>query len=201
MKLTMGESKFGVPNGSYRARFIGVKEREPMPGSDYGPGLEWSFEVIDGPQAGRVTSRTTGTQPSTKNSCGRMLNGLAGGAVPAKGEVDLEQFVGRAYLIMVGPNQAGTGTRVETVMPVDVVTPAPAPTPPPAAPRPQRPAQAPRKVHVALSDDGDPQVFPGLAEAAHAILASGLHPDDVQVFVEGEAAWKSASEAGVKLPF
>src|SRR5689334_11169095 len=136
-KLRMQESQFGAPVGIYRAKFLGVESREHP---EYGPGLEWKFEVVDGPQTGKIIARTTSPTPSMKNSCGKLLNSLAGGTVQKDQEVDVDQFVGHVYQVMVERNSTGNGTRIGTVMPAGgpppVMPPAPAngnggPKPPP----------------------------------------------------------------------
>src|SRR6266536_832529 len=137
MKLTMTE--LGAPQGTYRAKFAGVQPREPMAGTDYGPGLEWRFEIVDGPHRGRVVARTTSPEPTLKNSCGRMLTGLAGGALRLGEEFDPAAYLGRLYVVTVEVNSTGSGTRVGTVVPVEAfgqAAPSGPITGPPAAPRP-----------------------------------------------------------------
>ena len=108
MKLVV--SSGGVPAGSYQAAF---KEAEAVD-NDYGPGLRWVFEVASGPYAGQKTSRITAQTPTPKNACGRILAGLLGKKLTADEEIDLSNFVGNTYLIVVAETQTGM-TRVETV--------------------------------------------------------------------------------------
>lgn len=142
MILTMKENKFGVPVGNYVCKFTGV-ETNTHP--EHGEGLEWQFEVVRGPHAGGKTSRTTGTVPSAKNACGRMLGGLTGGAISPGAEVNLAHFVGKKYLVMVENNSTNTGTRIGTVMPSPdedpVGAPASAPPPPPRRNAPPAPSK------------------------------------------------------------
>jgi hypothetical protein len=49
-----------------------------------------------------------------KNAAGKMLAGLMGKPLTAGEEVDLSQFVGKTYLVIVADTDGG-GTRVETV--------------------------------------------------------------------------------------
>ena len=59
----------GVPAGSYLANVTGV---EPV-NNEYGDGLRWQFQVVNGQHKGSKTSRTTQTKPSPKNGCGKVL--------------------------------------------------------------------------------------------------------------------------------
>jgi hypothetical protein len=115
MKLRFRESKYGVPAGIYKARFVNVKENQH---EEYGPGLEWQFEVIEGAFAGKLSSRTTAPEPTLKNSCGRMLQALSRGKYVPGQEVDIDPFVGQAFQIVVEQNSSGSGTRVGSVLPL-----------------------------------------------------------------------------------
>jgi hypothetical protein len=103
----------GPPTGSYAARFAGIEETTH---DEFGAGLRWKFEVTQGEQAGKVASRTTGLRPTAKNGCGKMLAGVLGRELRAGEQLDPHQFVGREYLIVVGPTENGS-TRVEAVVP------------------------------------------------------------------------------------
>jgi hypothetical protein len=103
-----------LPVGEYVARFIGCENSNH---SEYGDGVAWKFEITDGPCKGRQVSRVTSPEPTDKNACGRIIGGLAGGRIDRGAEIDVDQFIGREYLITVGENSTGTGTRVESVMP------------------------------------------------------------------------------------
>jgi hypothetical protein len=169
MKVKMkqaGEGKYGAPVGRYRAKFVGVEEREPMEGSDYGPGLEWSWEIlaaVDGSRehAGKIVSRTTALEPTNKNSCGRFLKAVTDQIIGINAEVDLSDYVGRLYRIEVEPNSTGKNTRVAEVPqllegdaaataphrpspPQPAATgPGPRPPAPPSPPSPPAPPQPP----------------------------------------------------------
>lgn len=137
MKLTMteGAEKYGAPPGLYRAKFLGAKaDTHP----EYGAGLKWEFEVVDGPSAGKVIGRTTSPAPTLKNGCGKMLQMLTGGTAALHQEFDLDQYVGRVFQVMVETNSTGTGTRVGSVMPTTGQ-----PAAQPAAPAANRPAPPP----------------------------------------------------------
>ena len=100
----------GVPAGSYWATFAGV---EPV-NNEFGDGLRWQFQVASGPHKGSKTSRTTQPKPSPKNGCGKVLMGLLGRSLNAGETFDVEQFVGKTYLIVVAQTENG-GSRVDSV--------------------------------------------------------------------------------------
>lgn len=108
MKLVL--SSGGVPPGSYLAKFIGT---EPSDGGQYGPGIKWSFEIVSGRYAGQKICRTTGLLPTLKNGCGKMLIGVSGKAIEGE-EIDLAQFIGRTYLIVLVQRPEG-GTSLDSV--------------------------------------------------------------------------------------
>jgi hypothetical protein len=208
MKLKMSESKFGAPVGTYQAEFVGAEAREPLEGSGYGPGLEWQFRVVDGLHAGKIISRTTSQEPTTKNSCGRILVQLTGAAVGVGSEVDLAAYVGRRYTVLVEPNRTGQGTRVGTVLPAPAEAPRPAlgdapgrnrppPPPPPVEPKagPSMFWYQPRK--------GEAPELGTETEVQTWIDANGLDPAKVALCAEGEGEWKPAAAFGftAKLPY
>jgi hypothetical protein len=103
----------GVPSGTYRAKFCGV---EPSQHAEYGPGVRFLFEVTDGPYAGQQTGRVTALKPTPGNNTGRMLAGIVGRPLRPDEEVDIDQYVGRPYLLTVEQTPGGA-TRVATVVP------------------------------------------------------------------------------------
>ena len=107
LTVTSGE---GVPAGSYLATFAGI---EPV-NNEFGDGLRWQFTVVAGPQKGCKASRTTQPKPSPKNGCGKVLTGLLGRQLNPGESLDVEQFVGQTYLIVVAQTESGS-TRVESV--------------------------------------------------------------------------------------
>jgi len=108
MKLVLANG--GLPAGSYVAKFLGVEASEP---NQYGAGLRWLFEVTAGPQAGTKISRTTGVKPTPKNQCGKLLIGVSGKSVLGE-EIDLTQYVGKNYIIVV-VNRPEGGTSLDSV--------------------------------------------------------------------------------------
>ena len=111
-KLTVKTA--GVPIGSYTCKFVGT---ESVDHAEYGDGLKWIFQVVEGSLSGKETYRTTKPDPTPKNSCGKFLAALAGEA-PSDGlDVDTDDYIGRRYMVMVGASQGGDSTRIETFVP------------------------------------------------------------------------------------
>lgn len=104
----------GPPAGNYKAKFVGV---EKTTHEEYGDGLRWSWEVIDGPQKGAIASRTTSPKPTTGNAAGKLLAAMTGATLAGGSKVSLADCVGKTFLIAVAPTKSG-GTRVETAMPL-----------------------------------------------------------------------------------
>ena len=111
-------SSGGVPVDNYTATFAGVEAQPANPEKGYAPGLRWKFTVEQGPFQGQTASRVTGASPSPKNGCGKILAGLLGRALKEGERIDITQYVGKRYLIVVAPAQGG-GTRVEAVVPAN----------------------------------------------------------------------------------
>ncbi|MBY0461006.1 MAG: hypothetical protein K2V38_27105 [Gemmataceae bacterium] len=108
MKLTL--SNGSVPPASYNAKFVGVESAEA---NQYGPGLRWVFEIVGGSHAGTRVSRMTGAMPTLKNACGKLLMSVSG--KNSVGEtIDLSQYAGKVYLIIVAPRPEG-GTSLDSV--------------------------------------------------------------------------------------
>lgn len=106
----------GVPVGNYSGSFAGVETTPANTEKGYPPGLRWKWVVGAGPCAGQSVSRVTGTAPSPKNSCGKILSGLLGRALKEGEAIDPDHYLGKQYLLVVAPGQGG-GTRVEAVLP------------------------------------------------------------------------------------
>ncbi len=104
----------GLPVGTYNAEFVGTEDQPANVDAGFGPGVRWKFKVLTGPQTGKICSRITGTMPTPKNACGRILAGLLGRALVDGEDIDLGRFVGVKVLAVVGQGQGGT--RVETVV-------------------------------------------------------------------------------------
>ncbi len=105
----------GVPAGSYLAKYTGVEAQPADPLRGMGEGLRWAFEITNGPNAGKKTSRITGIAPTPGNACGKVLSGLLGKPLATGDEIDLDALVGKSYLVVVGAGPNGGATRVESV--------------------------------------------------------------------------------------
>jgi hypothetical protein len=114
MSMKLKVSAGGVPAGAYSAKFLGFEAVPNDPTKGYGAGIRWQFEVVAGQHTGSKAGRITNATPTAKNACGKMLSGLTGKALKPGEEVDLGQFVGKVYLIVVQDSDGG-GSRVETV--------------------------------------------------------------------------------------
>jgi len=113
MKLVV--SSGGVPAGSYLTKFVGLESIT----NDFGPGLSWEWEVLNGPHAGQTVRRITTVTPTSKNACGKILSGVIGKSLAVGEELDLSKYVGKTYLVVVGETDRG-GSRVESVTPAPV---------------------------------------------------------------------------------
>lgn len=98
------------PAGIHRARFNGA---ENTTHAEYGDGLKFEFEVIDGEHKGMRACRYTSADPTPRNAAGRLMADLYG-AKPTNGlAVDLDQCIGKQYMIVVREGEGGR-TRVES---------------------------------------------------------------------------------------
>lgn len=105
----------GPPVGNYRATFEGV---EKTTHEEFGEGLRWSWKVIDGPQAGVIATRTTSPKPTTGNAAGKLIAAMTGVTLAGGQKASVRDCVGKVFLISVQATKSGTGTRVETAMPL-----------------------------------------------------------------------------------
>jgi hypothetical protein len=110
-------SSGGVPPGNYSASFVGVEVHPEDKAKGFGPGIRWRFVIDAGPHVNETASRITGSTPSAKNSCGKMLSGLIGRALREGEQIDPDTFRGKRYMLVVAAGQSG-GTRVEAIVPM-----------------------------------------------------------------------------------
>jgi hypothetical protein len=111
MKLKI--STGSVPPGLYAARLTSI---EPVTNEQYGPGIQFKFTVARGPFANQAVFRTTGCSPSPKNSLGKLLSGMLGRTLNVDEEIEVDDLVGRDFMVMVGVTETG-GSRVESASP------------------------------------------------------------------------------------
>jgi len=105
----------GPPAGNYRAEFLGC---ETTTHEEYGDGLRWKWKVVDGPQAGVFATRTTSPKPTTGNAAGKLIAAMTGATLAGGQKASVRDCVGKTFLIAVSPTKSGSGTRVETAMPL-----------------------------------------------------------------------------------
>lgn len=113
--FTFTVTSAGAPAGNYKATFEGV---EPVPANaekGFGAGVRFKWRVSDGPHAGQIASRVTGTAPTPANACGKMVAAVVGRQLTPGENLDLKAFVGKPYLIVVAAGPHG-GTRVESAV-------------------------------------------------------------------------------------
>jgi hypothetical protein len=105
----------GPPAGNYKATFVGVEQTTH---EEYGEGLRWSWKVVDGPQAGVIASRTTSPKPTTGNAAGRIIAAMTGTTLAGGQKASVRDCIGKPFLIQVAATKSGSGTRVETAIPL-----------------------------------------------------------------------------------
>lgn len=110
MQLVMGQNE--IPPGAYQTVFNGV---EQIKTDNYGDGLRWKFQIVDGEMSGAIASRVTSFSPTSKNACGRMLQSLTGKALTRGVAVDIDAYKGTRYTAVVSEGENG-GTRVEAIV-------------------------------------------------------------------------------------
>ena len=103
----------GPPVGNYRSKFLGMKKTEH---AEYGDGLNFCFEVLDGPHAGAIAARTASGKPTPGNGAGKLISQITGQPVLAGQKLNVAAFVGKTYLIIVELAKNGTSTRVSSVI-------------------------------------------------------------------------------------
>jgi hypothetical protein len=197
------ESKYDAPEGTYRVKFVGSRERrfgKPSKFGGDGPRLEWEFEVVVGPCRGKTLSKTTGTDPSSpKSGCFKMLKGLLGRAPEPAEDVDTDQFVGREYEIdwEKNPESPDGNMHIARLKPVGA---APASPPRPALPpvrveTPPGPPPRPAKVEKWYVDGCGEQLF-DRDELQKWLDDNHRDPALVEVNRAGDLDWKFATNFG-----
>lgn len=220
LKFTVktGNDKYGAPVGLYLAKFLGVQEKNHP---EYGAGLEWQFEIVEGEHRGKIVTRTTGMDPSPKNACGRMISDLLGGTYTVGTELDLKPCVGLRYKVKVELNSTGNGSRVGTAtlmetLPGQLTAPATTPQQPaqttvptlPPVSRPSVPPPAARPVPLAEKkfwatwEGSEPKLMTG-SEIEVILFEMKTTPDALNLIPDGAPAgteWKPARSFGFDDP-
>src|SRR5262245_3444317 len=186
------EEVFGVPLGSYVARFLGDEEVPPFDGPSKfkqagppEPRLAWKFEVTEpASHRGKVFRQISGNRPTgPKSNYVKVLKGLLG-RLPMKGEViDTDSFKNRLYRIEVEENpQSDSGNYHIAYMAPHAASAAPAST---AAPPP--PARE-RQFYIG-DGQGSPDLY-GEAAIRAALTANPALAERWQYCEVGGTAWK-----------
>jgi len=224
MRVDVYES---LPPGQYVAK---LKERKEMPASakfpDAGPSFAWEFEVASGEHAGKSASAWTPTRLTSQNNLGKLIARMLGRPMRSGEEIDIDEFLGHLYSIIVDYTSDGTRTKVTSAAPVPAgvaaaVTKTAAPTPAPAsipAP-PPRPSAAPvppppatEKVFAGTREEfkdrsrwtyasisGGPGIEVQIAELRKMVEVGSVSSSDALVYLVADAAWMPLSV--VDLPF
>ena len=114
MLMTMSDSS-GPPPGIYTGKFSDVKQTES---AEYGPGVCLTWTVDAGDHNGAKTSRTGKPVPTAANIIGKLISGLMGRQMKPGESVNLSEFIGRRYTLVVGMSPSGKSTRVESCIPL-----------------------------------------------------------------------------------
>jgi hypothetical protein len=79
----------------------------------WGPGCCWSWLIDEGRHAGSKIFRTTKTEATLQNSCGKFLMALTGLDLAAASKVDTSDYVGTSCTCIVSLSESGA-PRVES---------------------------------------------------------------------------------------
>jgi hypothetical protein len=176
--------------------FKGVEHFEPDPKKskfDFGPGWVWRWQCIEGPNKGRFGTRVTGKAPTPKSACGRMLSMLVGRPLEKDVEVDLDQYIGKRFLVTMEATESG-GTRVSTFYAAEGgALPPPSQEAPPPPPNKAN-AKAPRYWIVLKA--GQRPSLEKHADIEQWIKDNKADPTQFDLCAEGSQEWKPASEHG-----
>jgi hypothetical protein len=220
-EMTFGESTgtMEVPAGRYVARFVGTEDRKPFEESRFGntgePRMGWLFEVAEGPDRGKRISQESGCRASPSSTAARMIAGLTGGDVQLGQRLDVDQFIGRLYVVKVAVNPKSDkgNLHVADLEPHPAAAAAPAPSPPRPAPRPQpvpprppgQPAPSPsgpQRYYVYDGVESQERSWQEVHELYQQLRADGADLSAVKVAkVESPDIWRSLEEMSAEFVF
>ena len=109
-----------VPPGSHEASFAGAT---PTTHDEYGPGVQWKFQIEKGENAGAIVSRTTKDIASQKNTCGKFWEMVSGLSFEVAIQHDTDIWIGDVGTIVLEPAPSGSGIRVASFVRHDHDTP------------------------------------------------------------------------------
>ena len=106
-ELECGGDYEQVPNGLYKAKFLGLERVPPREfnGKQYGESVRLNFEVMDTKWAGHQTGSIGPIKPHPKNTTGALLQGM--GLDVSSGRVSIKDYIGRTFNVSVDSNKAG----------------------------------------------------------------------------------------------
>lgn len=101
-----------VPAGAYKGKFHRVENREK---NEHGNSIRLIWKITRGDHEGEEASRIVGIDrpPTAKNALGRILSGLAGKLFEPGDKINIEDYIGKVYVLDVRDAPGGNGTRVE----------------------------------------------------------------------------------------
>jgi hypothetical protein len=112
-----------VPTGEYVAQFLGVKtmensvrNRRDENGLPVSNPIMFRFMIGQGEYARTTVVRVTPPLPTSGNSCGRMLDGLAGRTLVEGEPFDPDTVVGELYRILVDVSHNPRRTHVVQIL-------------------------------------------------------------------------------------
>lgn len=179
--ITDASARFGVPVGTYRAEFLGLKKNQHP---QFGDGLEWSFRIKGGGFDGKLASRTTATTIGPTNSAGVLLAGMLGRPLQTGEKANLASMKGEMFQVVVETN-TGKGTRIASARPIAAAPPPRRQPPAPVAP----PGPAPVIFWVDFGN-GTPALME--VSAIHAEIKAGRIVDgDLFVCRENSQSWEA----------
>ena len=103
-----------VPEGTYFAEYIGNEETKSKYETD-GKAMAWKWKIVEGDHKGKMPSRVTGTKATLETSCGKIISALLGKTPAPTETVNVQECIGKRYLVQVVKTKDGKSTRVETV--------------------------------------------------------------------------------------
>ena len=94
-----------APEGIHEGEFLGC---EKMPkNEDYGEGVRFKFVVRGGEHDGKMTSNIGTAKPTASNISGRLIKGLLGAEPKPGDKLNLNDYIGKRYTLVVSKNQKG----------------------------------------------------------------------------------------------
>lgn len=102
-----------VPQGQYIGIFKDVQKTNH---DQWGEGVMFVFEIASGEHKGQTVTRIGKPKASTRNATGKMIAGITGQAPRGGERVDLRQYAGKPYNILMEATDGGK-TRIAQVWP------------------------------------------------------------------------------------